>query len=914
MNTLRNLKVLKTSTKSYANKINSTLYTKQNNNMTNLLKNNPSETFNKSNSANKHNNSFLLNRNLKKYFATKAFYGKQKNLQSSEFNSSSELDSGKFNEAINLNFLYSAESQAEETDINKILNKLEDHKILNSPRKKTSGGREVDKSLLDKNMLYIALLDVNKRFPLKSQYDLSNYEKIIKAKLYRNFNNRKNFDESFYSKLESDSNDLNGKISSFVKYYKNDDLPNFVNSLATYIEALENETKVKFSEFFFVKFVEEIASLRNYLQSLMDKNEYNSYYSENLYNINNKALISLANELQIIAIECLGKAQAFSAEFAKQNEHLILDAINKYNLVDFGTEKNLSFKTARHSILFNKSISAKKVFFTSDFLIKNLIPFITNSISVLSKQYGENSTDVATHYYMLAYINLKLQNYLKAEEYIEKCFRIYSNNNLNNNSQLQQKQEQTSSSCKSILNKITLLQYLYVKSQLIGVHFPNKKETYLILKQASELIESIESIYYSLFNNNKNDLSEEISLEKNNDFSALKFKVNYNLALYYKQYNFILDQQACLEKSMQINALTLKSNRNLMKQYRIASKFLLELYENLSLKRNIYELAKKNFGLSYYIINDKDEQVESLSFYADLIVKNINSSFDKFNYLSLLNPDSSSFNYFRSNQISFVLSLISYFQKEKNNYAIGSILSDYLQIIIDTDPLQVETFENTNQILLSYYININSPTANYAEANRNLNKLRDQLQLEDFLLEESKLFEAKKKTTTTTTTTTEQAGGEAKAPSDSTISTQLQPEPAAADEFQKELNDKFYFYRRNKDAYSNWINLAISLHYNIILNLIKSNEYEELLVHIDFLLGFLNKLNESKAVGSVIEHAYLLINLNFLAAHYHLINNQKIYSVKYLKAVNSMITRFDWGSNTEINAYLTEMVKLINSI
>jgi len=518
------------------------------------------------------------------------------------------------------------------------------------------------------------------------------------------------------------------------------------------------------------------------------------------------------------------------------------------------------------------------------------MPFINNSIAVLAKQYGEHSSDVATFYYMLAYINLKFKNFEKAEDYIEKSFQIYSKN---------KKNSQDEKTREAILNEITHLQYLYIKSQLIGVYVPNKKETFLILKQASELIDSIESKYFTSLSNKSNNLEESIALEKNYDFSSLKFKVNYNLALFYKQYNFILEQQTCFEKSLQINTFPLKTNKNLMQQYNIASKFLLELYQNLNLKRNIYDLAKRNFGLAFYIINDKAEQSENLSFYADLVIRDINRSFDKFNYSALLNPNSSSYNYFKNNQENFVLSLISYFQKEKNNYTIGSIFSEYLEILINTDSFQAETLENSYHILLSYYNNINSPMPNYAEANKNLIKLRDQLQLDEFFQEELKLLETKK--------SNEQIP-ETSSPTGTSSPSQ------EADEFQKELNDKFYFYRKNKESYANWVKLTICFNYNVILNLIKSNEYMEALVNIDYLLNFLNKLNENKTVGSVIEHPYLLINLNFLAAHYYLIMNQKLYSVKYLKAVNSMITRFDWGSNTEINAYLTEMVKLINSI
>lgn len=881
MNTLRNLKILKTSSKSYANKINLTSHlsnSSKNNNFSNIFRSNTFLAKNKSNFQNNFNNSNLIYANQKKSFATRDLkFAKQLNPQYNNFNS--ELDS-ESNEAVNFNLIYNPESNVEENDINKIFNKFEDPKILKT--KKANAAQEVDKSLLEKNMLYIALLDINKRFPIKNQYDISNFEKIIKAKLYKDLNSRKNIDE-FTSNLETDGNDLEEKIRNIIRNYKSDSLSLFVSSLSGYIESLLNETKAKYSEYYFKKFVEEIYSLKNFLKSLMDKNEIN-YYGEHLYLINNKVLINLINELDVLVIESLGKAIDFSADFAKSNQEFIIDSINKYNLLDFESEKNFYFKISNNTSLLKSGIKIN--YFTKDFLSQNLITFIANSIPVLAKQYGENSTDVATFYYMLAYINLKLKNFEKAEEYLDKCYQIYLKN---------KKDTQIENVRQSHLNDITHLQYLYMKSQLVGLHAPNKKETFQTLKQASELIDKIESNYYSSIANKNNLFEETIGIDRNNDFSALKFKVNYNLALFYKQYNFIMDEQISFEKCLQINTYALKTNKNLMQQYNIASKFILEMYDKLNLSSNIYNLAKRNFGLSYYIINDKAEQAENLSFYSDLIIRNINNSFDKFNYQNLLNPKSQAFNFYKSTQENFVISLISYFQKEKNNFTIGSIFDEYLQSLVNTDFLQAETLENTYQLLVSYYNNVNNLSPNYSEANKHLIKLRDQLQLEEFLQEELTLLETIK----TNETTADEASPES------------QPE---IDEFQKELNDKFYFYRKNKDSHQNWLKLAISFDYNIIINSIKNNEYEEALSQIDFLLNFLNKLNETKSVGSVIEHPYLLINLNLLAAHYHLIRNQKIYSVKYLKAVNSMITRFDWGSNNEINAYLNEMVKLINSL
>jgi len=884
MNTLRNLKNLKSinlSLKSYADKIKFSLISNSK-----KIKSVSSPILKDSHNKFFFPNKAIPNSNVQKsikLFSTKQSVF-QKDLVKNELNSHTLNE---FTDSINFNYIFSPDSSNyEETDIiNKTLKKLEE-KSLSKSENQDNLADELDNSQLKKNMLYIAFSDIKKRFPLKNKYNLDQYENLIKSKLYRDLNCRKKL-SNFVCKLESDNNDLNIKIKNFMKLYKNDELNKFINEVYGFIEALQNETKSKYSEFYYVKFIEELISLRNFFKSLLLNNEYD-YYSEHLYNINNKILIRLMNELQIIIIQNLGKATSFTAEFAIINQEIILDAINKYKINNFDEEKSIHFKNDEYSSLLKSSLN--ETYFQKEFLVKNLINYVTISITTLTKQYGEDSIELTQYYYMLSYLHLRLQNFEKAEEYIEKCYSIYSKNKAN---------FQEENSRVYLLKEISHIEYLYVKSNLIGVFTSNKKDSYLILKQASEQIEDLESKYYSLINQKNSNFIGENDFEKDYNFSSLKFKIFYNLALYYKQYDFVIDLQACLEKCLQINTLVLKSNKNLMAQYNNASKFLLEIYENLNKERNLYDLAKKNFGLSYYIINDKSDQEENLKFYSDKVIQNINNSYDKFNYSTLLNPKNSSFNYYKIIQENFVLSLASYFQKERNDFSFAVILDEYLEIIKNSDSLQAETYENTFHIFDSYSRYINSYPTNFKEATKSLIKLRDQLQLEEFLKEELISFEEK-----------------AKSEVDKTKETQnIEPETTKEiDEFTKEIEDKFYFYKKTDESLNEWINLGISIFYNIIINQIKSDDYEEAFANINFLINFINKLNESKSVGSIVEHPYLLINLNFLAAHYHLIKNQKIYSVKYLKAVNSLITKFDWGSNMEINAYLKEMVKLINSI
>ena len=73
---------------------------------------------------------------------------------------------------------------------------------------------------------------------------------------------------------------------------------------------------------------------------------------------------------------------------------------------------------------------------------------------------------------------------------------------------------------------------------------------------------------------------------------------------------------------------------------------------------------------------------------------------------------------------SIIQPLLYKLQNEKNNFAIGTVLNEYLEFINNTDPLQAETYENSYYILSSFYRNVNNTPGNYTEATKNLIKLK----------------------------------------------------------------------------------------------------------------------------------------------------------------------------------------------
>ncbi len=887
MNILRNLKIIESnniSVKSFSNKLFLSRY--QNpikiNSSISSLKPSKFQIINKNTNKYNLNCNSLFNKQTEFNYTTKrsfSTFAKEITIDNLNENSTEYKENNSSFDVINFNYLYSLSSNSDEANVDNILAKFNDLKILTSIKKRKLSNpikeTDLDKKLAEKNLLYVAYIDVNKRLPLRDQYSLEAFESNIKTKFFKDLNTR-NKSDSYISKISTE--ELNNKIDSFTNAYVKDDLLSFTNNLSLYMQSLEKETKAKFNEFYFVKFTEELNSLTKYLKSLFNYEE-NNYYSDSLYNINNKVIIRLINEIEIIVIETLGKASGFTAEVIKINESIIYNALHKYKIFDFSQEQNLHFKSTNFTSLleqYNENI------FKDDLIVKSLVPYITNAISVLIKQYGEDSVELSKYYFILSYLNLKLKNFEKAEEYVEKSYGIYTK---------KKKTLQDENTREYLLNEISHSEYLFIKSQLVGVFQPNKKDSFLILKQASDLVEDIETKYFKLITSKyNNNINEQFCLEKEYNFSALKFKINYNLYIYYKQYNFIMDAQSSLEKSLRINSYALKSNKSLMSQFNLASKLLIEIYENLNINKNIFDIAKRNFNLSYYIINDENEKSDLMKFYAEKIIENINFSFDKFNLPNMLNSKKPSFVYYKKSQENFILSLISFYQKDQYNFTVGAILNEYLEYINNTLLLTEETYENSFHLINSYYSNIYSKMGNYSEAVKNLIKIRDQLELNEFLDDVFSKLKIKNN------------------------ANKEKEDQQRVDDLNKASEDKFYLYRENEEVLKKWIHLAIAVNYNIIINQIKSNDYEEALENIHYLLKFINRLNENKSFGNVIEHPYLLVNLNLIAAHYHLIKNQKIYSVKYLKEVNSMITKFDWVSKDKINSYLTEMVNLINTI
>lgn len=940
MNSLRNLKIFKSNNltcKSFTNKINFNIFNTNN-------ENNKSAFFPKYVNK-KHYYPPINGIGLKSSFI-KAKLCRFSEAQENDLNNkpnNQELINQENNGGINFNYIYDLETNIEEGDLNKILKQLEDPSLLAPISKKKTFNEKLEYSNLEKNMLYTAYAEINRKFPLKNKYNIESFETLIRAKLYRDMNNRR--EKAFYkSKFESNTNTLSENISHLFKHYQADDYNNFINSFSVYLDAVENELVFKNHGNASIEYVQELFDLSKFLkEQLYDSSAY-TYHTEKLFNINNKVIIKLIDEIQVLLIDALGKinpeqkhklARAdqaviheFNCEFILLNENIILDIINKYKINEFEKEKYLTFNHIfnRESLLFNKS----KVVFTNNFIADNLISYLTNAITVLSKQFGDNSVNVAKYYYMLSYINLKFKNFEKTEEYIEK---------LNAISNINKEKLKEENSKEFINNEILNVEYLYIKSQLL-IAAGAEADGYALLKRASDIIENIETKYFSaslqnFLNSQDNTQSNHyistesaFYLDQDYNFSALKFKINYNLGIHLNRRNNLLEMQSCFERCLKINSFCLKSNKLLMQQYLQLSEILLTVYTDLNLPRKIYDLSKRNFELSYYIINDKAEQSKKMTLYSENIIKFINGSYDKYNCLTLLNPKRPAFDIYKYNQECFIYSMIDYFQNEKKNFIVGKIFNEYLELVSNTNPLQAESYENCFNLLISLYRNIHPTTANFQEATRILLKLRDMLNLEEFLAKEMLRFENQK----TEKINKDEASQEKKTPNDQEEQVQAQaqeeelnvrfkdvPEPPTDSEIdeidlQKEKEDKFYYYRKTKENYKNWIDLAIAINYNIALNQIRSNEYNDAFTSIQYLIKFINKLNENKPIGSVIEHPYLLVNLNFLAAHYYLIKNQKIYSVPYLKSVNSMITKYDWGSNEKINAYLTQMVKLINSI
>jgi hypothetical protein len=419
--------------------------------------------------------------------------------------------------------------------------------------------------------------------------------------------------------------------------------------------------------------------------------------------------------------------------------------------------------------------------------------------------------------------------------------------------------------------------YNYLKSFLVSIFISNKKEQFSLLKLTSNLIENFEEEFYEAEKKPENYI-----IEKDYNFSSLKFKVNSTLGIIYQQYGYLLDAQKSFENSLRINPLFLKTNKNLLMEYLLISDILLEqIYNYFKLNRLKYDLCKKNFDLAHYITNEKEKE-KKMQNYMENITNLISHSSEVFNFVNLLNQKSVKFSYYKNKQENFVLSLINYCLENKNDYNTASVFKEYWNTLYEIDTNQEENYINSINIFNFYKINSNKTNRNHQDILDNLISIRDSLSIEEFMIEEN---------------------------------TKLEKINLDKENIYDNYNpDKFKEIRENKDLYENWINFGIAVYYNILINEIKCNQHNSAIEKINFLLNFINKKNQNKTIGSVIDHPYLLINLNLLSVHYHLIKNQKIYSVPYLRAINSMLVKYDWGENTKINSYLKEMVELVKTI
>ena len=890
MNTLKNLKILKSSNLD-------SITLRYNSNMIQISKNNFVKrnvlSYGKNNLINKNCNllnvqkinKFFSTINTNKYTSFDVDYENKKDLkEDSSLNINPDM----------INYSYSLDTYVESSEMSKIINKLNESNLyfLNSRRNKLEEKKE--NFYLDKNMLYTAFLDINRRFPIKQKYSINQNEDLIKTQFYNIYDIRN--DQFSYKSSFNKNEALKKNIENFISFYKLDNFNRFYTSLTEYVDSFESYLKLKTTENYNSLIVDEYINLIIFLKSLFNKKDFR-YFSDNIVNINNKAILRIVDVLLIRVTKYYSVLSDFSLDFVKSNENILFDIIYNFKIKNFSREKE-NFKHYANELNF-----LKKFNFPDDYMTTNLIPYLSNVITAYNNKLGENSIESAKYYYLLSYLNLKINNIEKTEEYIEKSFKIY---NL-----IKNKIKGDTSQREMIPIQICLLQYYFIKSQIISIYSSNRKESFLILKKASDLIEEIEENYYKAFftrmDSKNNAILGEFSLENDYTFNILKFKIHQNLGIFYQSYNYVLDMHSNFEKCSRINTIYLKSNRYLMEDYLFIVKSLSNTNNLLNLSRKKYDIAKKNFDLSYYI-QDQNNSQNSLNFFADSVIKNINESSDKYNLQNLLN--SNSYHLMKNNQKDFIYSLIYIYQKNYD-YDVAKILNEYLEILINQYSVSIDEFEKAHYLLMSYERNLNLSTIDYNEAIKNLIELKEILKL-DILMNNQLEKKISEKQLSAQKMREELEKKSLEENSEKIIYDQYDTEiytSSSDEEF-----EYLFEYNKNEETLNQWIHVGISINYNIIINQIKSNNYDEAITNIDYLLNLIKKLNENKNVGSVIHHAYLSTNLNFLAAHYYLIKNQKIYSVRYLKDINSMITKYEWGSKDKINSYLTEMVKLINNL
>lgn len=774
-------------------------------------------------------------------------------------NPKQEIPLPKKPEAINYSLLYNPETSL--SNLQKIFLNL--------------NSKNLPKIEFNKNMFHKALLDISKRFPLGENYSIEFYEKFIKEKFYEKMNPRK--DSAKFSNYTVEKNhELIELVNELSAFYENDDKKNFVDSFKNLIKVLNNSVNFfnKENESSQIFLARNYLDLIDYLKNLCEHEE-NSTYKENLFNINSLLLIKLINELQVITLDLLGSTNEINVHSFRKFENFIAEIFNKFHIIDFSVEKNNTF--SENNILFDN-----KNYFEENFLTKNLIFYLTNCIGFIKNTKENNSVELGKCYFFLASINLKMKNFEKAQEFTEKINEVFTHNF--------DKKEKNSE--EYFQNKLNLIYHIYLKSFLVSIFTSNKKEHFSLMKQASVLIEKLQVEFYEM-----EKKPENYNIEKDYNLFALKFKVNSNLGIMYEQYGFLLDAQKSFEISLKINPNFLRTNKNLLLEYLLISDILIEkIYNFFNLNRQKYEISKKNFNLAYYIINENTEKNSRMETYAENIKNYIDQSSDVFNLVNMLNPKSPKFTQLKTQQENYILSLINYFQENKKDYNTASIFKDYWNNLYSLDTNLEENFINSMSLLNNYKINSNVTNKNPQEILENLISLRDSLFIEEFMNEENRKF------------------GE-KNPKEEEL---IENNEEIIDLFGKDISTSkgnlIKGTKENEEFYENLRNFGIAIYYNILTYEIKCNQHEEAMEKIKFLINFINKQNENKPTGSVIDHPYLLINLNLLAVHFHLIKNQKIYSVPYLRAVNSMLVKYDWGENTKINSYLKEMVELIKLI
>ena len=180
MNTLKNLKILKSSNLD-------SITLRYNSNMIQISKNNFVKrnvlSYGKNNLINKNCNllnvqkinKFFSTINTNKYTSFDVDYENKKDLkEDSSLNINPDM----------INYSYSLDTYVESSEMSKIINKLNESNLyfLNSRRNKLEEKKE--NFYLDKNMLYTAFLDINRRFPIKQKYSINQNEDLIKTQFY----------------------------------------------------------------------------------------------------------------------------------------------------------------------------------------------------------------------------------------------------------------------------------------------------------------------------------------------------------------------------------------------------------------------------------------------------------------------------------------------------------------------------------------------------------------------------------------------------------------------------------------------------------------------------------------------------------------------------------------------------------